>query len=390
MDEIAWHSHMINSKAHRGAKGTITQPNTQVSQQNSFNPQSVMMANSHAGIQGNIGPAHCSVCNRVFVNSEALASHIQYSESHLNKEKEMTQATVVKSSGETIAHKDDIPSEAAYCRVCNRVFVNSQALTTHIKHSETHKNQRNATSRIAKNIQDTTPKHGSPSKVSYHCRVCNRLFVSRNALGMHIMTSKEHEKRANTTIKGSTNDGEGTVLDKNDIPVKPAFCSTCNRFFVNDEALEMHIKDSSDHQSKITTVGGIANDHQGTVAPLNGTLPRLSIPPQTFALTAIEPATREMHLQQSTPGHSQSDESPNDGGVLLYTEEPWSRIPQHEWLETLGLLSRKCHSLEVLSRHGYRIGVYTQDEMDGLRKCLDCGGMCTDCVLYFMYECQCH
>lgn len=315
--------------------------------------------------------------------------HVEYSETHQSRQDAIAKDIVAKNTQEAVVFRNGVPNKSPHCSICNRGFVDGEALAMHIKHSETHRNQNNAPARvIAKVGLETAPRNNIPAK-SFHCSICNRTFVNGQALAMHVKHSTDHHKRNTATVKDVANGGEKAVACRNGIhPKAAAHCSVCNRDFVNGEALTMHIERSKDHQKKNTTARPSAMDGQATAAPRNDVLPRIIIPPPpTSTLRVIEAATTGSFQEQPIHilGHSQPNGDFSEDGVPLQTGSPWSKIPQQEWLGTLEALSRKCHSLETLSKNGYRVRECTQAEMDELRKCRNCGGKYTSCVL-FIYE----
>lgn len=234
--------------------------------------------------------------------------------------------------------------------------------------------------------QPSTPLDGTSP---LYCTLCARHFVNETALQNHLRTSNAHKKTIHRTSQPSSRMSQTTHFSgraetrtnphygsqKN--PNLAAHCNTCNRDFVNGGALAVHIKNSKIHQSgKTPTVGAIRKSGQNTVARENEIPPKLvTPPPRTFSIGFLPLVTPEQSQQQPIPiaRNSQTNRNYNSYGAQHDNRAPWSRIPEHERYETLGNLSRQCHSLEVLSKNGYRTRECTQNEMKELCKCINCG-----------------
>ncbi|KAK2765044.1 hypothetical protein FQN54_008743 [Arachnomyces sp. PD_36] len=228
--------------------------------------------------------------------------------------------------------------------------------------------------------QRTAPPH--------HCITCSRDFVCKTALQDHLRTAKAH--RRNTTnappnpdiVLANTSPRRPEVKANphyglHNRPTSAAHCSMCNRDFANGPALEMHMKYSKIHRNgNNASSKTMTKTFQPTIAHKENipSRPLISSPPTaTFGaldiaspLISLSPPITAARLSQSNGDFDyHTDDYDSDG--------PWSRIPEHKWVEVLSTLSQQCHSVEVLEKNGYRVSEYTQYEMNQWRKCKNCG-----------------
>lgn len=169
----------------------------------------------------------------------------------------------------------------------------------------------------------------------YDCSACKRTFASQQSLDQHL-ASQAHTAK----------------------------CDLCHRTFRSRQAYIQHVQCSKMH--KVSVPG------TSIVQPSESIQSQY---PQSSNSSPAQP-TDLRQLAALTPNSSTSH-------VIIHSEESsiqdvdhrWSVIPFPEQPAVLDALSQNCHSSNDLWTNKYRLQRYTAEDLAGLRKCRNCGGM---------------
>jgi hypothetical protein len=125
-----------------------------------------------------------------------------------------------------MVHARRYDTMSSICLHCNRSFINTEALRTHVR---------------------DLPAHAQP----FRCNECNRPFVSGEALEQHLRNSPAHAESFDcddySQSFGSREDLE-QHLQGSAQHVESFECNECYRPFRSRGALEQHVRDSPAHQ----------------------------------------------------------------------------------------------------------------------------------------------
>lgn len=292
------------------------------------------------------------------------------------------------------------------------------------------------------------------SKVMAHyCDVCERHFVDENGMRMHLRTSKDHNERvkrqtSNKTLSRNsaavTQDpqpsGHGNMANSTIQQAKVAvksneiilYCNVCERGFVHENAMRMHLATSKDHKRRVERqkllihvqdlkpaasltpgtsassilYGHLAHTQNTLAAPAYGFTEvgdsTLQYPEMMETSSLYGRASNAMTLSShiSTELQSQAqrkDASPHIAACMpqadqvqkLFTAQTNSSgqridlkpknlvptvIPSCQQLVELELLSEHCHTSEDLLKHKYLLCLHTADDIAGLCRCRNCHG----------------
>lgn len=367
------------------------------------------------------------------------------------------QATVANKSKEIVL----------YCHLCDRKFVNENGMRMHLATSKDHKE------RVKRQIATRTLSPHSPAptldpqasgnrnKIAiqpnglvFYCNVCEREFVSENGMRTHIETSKDHKEKARRQISytalsphspSPTRDPQASrnrnkinlTVQKVETAIKPnglvLYCNICEREFVNENEMRMHLETSKDHQKLVNMqkVATHAQDLKLAASLTSGTFestilyghlahPQNPLVTPTYGFTEfggsnlMHPAMMETSSlygqagniitslsHTSTELQSQAkkmaaypqtynyvpppDQIPPNGGnaqakstsqktVLKHKNLVPTVIPSVHQSVELKSLSEHCHTSEDLLKHQYLLCLFTADDIAGLCRCQNCGG----------------
>ena len=136
----------------------------------------------------------CRVCGKVFTQSQSLAVHVKYS----HKPRPATKTTVaapVKSSGVT----EDVPKTPLQCSHCQKEFAFNSYL---IRHELTHRTLPHKCHHCGEMFKKSSKlQHHLVKKhreKSLKCPTCNKVFTQKNLYEAHLATHKSkslHEKK---------------------------------------------------------------------------------------------------------------------------------------------------------------------------------------------------
>ena len=273
-----------------------------------------------------------------------------------------------------------------HCALCSRDFVHRAALKNHLRTSKAHQMTNFATPRLLapqmNQINGADRRPGKEINSSYggrarnhpsvHCAVCNRDFPHDEALALHIKHSKKHRNRSKgpstTTVTSDpqTSQKLGTAC-KDNRSTKP-LSSSQSPILASGGPIELIALGPTEPITAgkySRSIGGLATSQSTAIASGGSTW-----------VTAPQPTIQK----QSTPVtlRAQVNHIADDDTVRFNVQHdsgsPWSRIPAAERPEALRSLSQQCHSAEQLSKSGYLTREYSQDDIDELRKCRNCGG----------------
>jgi hypothetical protein len=172
------------------------------------------------------------------------------------------------------------------------------------------------------------------TKMLFHCSTCNRSFGSQQALDQHLAS-----------------------------PAHTFNCSLCNRTFRRQQAYNQHIQDSAIHKISIPNASNVQPSttiESYFLQPSNSSLGQLTDLRQRDAVT---PSSSTLHVT------NYSKESPTQD-----VDRRWSVIPIPQQLAVFDALSQNCHSSNDLRTNKYRLQPHTAGDLAGLRKCRNCGG----------------
>ncbi|THV08404.1 hypothetical protein K435DRAFT_824909 [Dendrothele bispora CBS 962.96] len=159
----------------------------------------------------------CPHCNRFFVTDHALRAH------RLAK-----------------VHFD------YHCTECNRGFIDQIALQQHLDNAGVHQNNSDSS---ASDQWDSDEDDSANEDNTYRCSTCNRVFVCSDALSQHLRDSPLHNVTTAVFEDDSEDDSEedSEKDEDEDSNEDDAYCKSCNRIFVDRQALYQHLRDSPLH-----------------------------------------------------------------------------------------------------------------------------------------------
>jgi hypothetical protein len=187
-----------------------------------------------------------------------------------------------------------------------------------------------------------------------YCIVCSRQFHKQNGFRMHVETSKEHKAKLQQLVSRKTSEQHRMVIALSEPP---------------DRHLRVKVASMS-----------ITKTHNRSVAPtiLAPDLASFATSSNAAPVQMLDPVQppNKQHGSLNTPlltGKDQSREA-QVADAPYHFNQCWSDIPVHDQQSTLEVLLKTCHPVEHLSMNGYDIRPLTTAEVDGTRKCNNCGG----------------
>ena len=264
-----------------------------------------------------------------------------------------------------------------------------------------------------KDHQEEIHRAGARTVPAY-CQLCARSFVNSEALQQHCADSKAHKQE---TRQQEENHyvrehmlvpklaGLAVNLSERMSPIKPK-CNVCEREFTTESALQSHIENSSSHKSEqrraraaeeklqdlgksvhgVWSVMSQAERHKDlraatTVPPLVGSY-AVTGTAEALESSSASGSVRKMELDSfeqqllilckfyallRDPGGAQS--------FFWHLSTAWSIVPSHLRDEVLDLLAMHCHPAEILRERHWRLAPYTEAELVATRKCKQCKGV---------------
>ncbi|VUC25266.1 unnamed protein product, partial [Clonostachys rosea] len=171
--------------------------------------------------------AYCAPCERSFVHNGALAQHVDESMMHrMNLGRYCRTCNLVFTDASALRTHRSIAHtiRQAYCRPCGRYFVDNAALQDHVQFSSAH----------------------APSEP--YCRTCDRYFVDDVALQQHLDYSSVHRNDSDDYDDSEDSvESEAYYGSDDDDDEREPYCTTCDRYFATDQALEQHLDTSTAH-----------------------------------------------------------------------------------------------------------------------------------------------
>lgn len=308
-------------------------------------------------------------------------------------------------------------------------------------------------SQSSQRANEANPTVQSKVMVLY-CDVCERHFVNETGMRMHLTTSKDHKERVKRLTSNKTlslnsaaviqdpqPSGHGNMVNSTIQQAKVAvtsneiilYCNVCEREFVNENAMRMHLATSKDHkirvkrQKLLTHVqdlkpaasltpgtfassilyGHLAHTQNTLAAPAYGftevgdnalQYPEMMATSSVYgrasnAMTLSSHTSTKLQSQAQKKGASphiatcmpQADRVPksvfpaqaNSSGQridLKHKNLVPTVIPSCQQLVELESLSEHCHTSEDLLKHKYLLCLYTADDIAGLCRCQNCQG----------------
>lgn len=168
----------------------------------------------------------------------------------------------------------------------------------------------------------------------YHCSTCNRSFRNQQALDRHLSP-----------------------------PAHIFNCSLCHRTFKSQQAYNQHIQYSAIHKTPVLEASNLQPSttiQSQDLQPDSSSLGQLTGLRQRDAVT---PNSTALHIT------NYNQESPTQD-----VDHRWSVIQFPQQLAVFGALSQNCHSAMDLKINKYRLQPDTAEDLAGLRKCRNCGG----------------
>ncbi|KAL1961726.1 hypothetical protein VTN77DRAFT_1126 [Rasamsonia byssochlamydoides] len=328
---------------------------------------------------------------------------------------------VLKGESKTPTPKPT-PTTGVQCDLCYRRFGNSHALKMHIEMSSSHKKSSQAVLPASKEksmarptvtaidqdrgtrvLISHPPKQQQTAVALFSCDLCRRSFVTEKALDMHRKHAKQHRSPVSKTNSGQDSRRNGNGPDvitstvgaasssnvhvssgtKQNMPDTPQqkrlWCSVCSRHFHTETGLQRHVETSIEHKANLGISNGRTKQGISTAtSPLTSYIqPESSV---TKGSSTAEPNQMDdsiyspSHPKQESSLHSPGEAAVQDPRDTAYhSVQKWSEIPGPLQGTVLKALREQCHPPEHLSRNGYHVRPLTPDEIDGYRKCKNCG-----------------
>ena len=325
---------------------------------------------------------HCDTCRRGFITEEALQMHIKTSKSHkreLSVQKLITQAEAKALSpsvhgirntpivGPSVNHVE--PSiTSLYCEICSRQFNKEGGLQAHLRTSKDHKEtlKRLQTSKYCQELVNVSPPALSdfvpelqntgtaqnvvaliqPSNTKVNCVLCEREFKTAKALQLHVENSKIHRKEVKLQRKQA---------EKSGTPISGTISSTIQ---YGHGSYKQAGESKNVLASAFIALQPQAPDH------------RIYTEPQSSYLQQADSVMAGISKRQILlDADKEIVRSGQNGGSC------WSAISVSKQLIELEILRENCHSPDRLQDHKYILRPYGPDDVAGLRKCVNCGGM---------------
>jgi hypothetical protein len=215
-----------------------------------------------------------------------------------------------------------------------------------------------------------SPHHGPPvSKTAISSQASNKNSRTNNT---HL--AQTHFLRTVPDVKETV----GTLQQK-------PFCSSCNRHFQTLGGFRSHVTTSKEHKAKLGQLESRGDSKKSPygrrIAPTMGFADRTvfaawlkTVPVQI--LGPIDPPTNQdsSSISPLLAGEEQGEALLAASAAYPFCNR-WSNVAVHGQQSILEALREKCHSIEQLSINGYFVRPLTSEEVEGTRKCNDCGGM---------------
>jgi hypothetical protein len=177
------------------------------------------------------------------------------------------------------------------------------------------------------------------------------------------------------------------------------YCNICEREFVHEAALQMHVQKSKVHKKEARRLEKSTAPTEVETTPQlvsNTVLPSTSLcgqqpptentalissgvqyQPQNGNVAAVYVSTLLQQFQMKATGNSSLSVAQNtsngDWGSFQHGRNQWSLIPIPQQSSVFEALFGHCHSFEDLQRNRYRLRPYNSDDMAGIRRCRNCG-----------------
>jgi hypothetical protein len=340
--------------------------------------------------------ARCKLCDRRFDSFHALRMHMKTSSLHQTSSQAShppsgaidLASTALTTTGQGQAPGGAISSPPGHrkttaavgCDLCGRLFDTEKALAMHIQYSKQHsqsasavssgpdsrKDARDRSSRAQTNSSHISPRSIKKTPDSQHqvwCHACRRQFRTESGLQNHVQNSVEH--KANVLGQLAVQSTTGIDHDTDTAAVASE---------LNSQAPTA----ASNNQISSTATESSVNITLASKATTDQMINRID-----SASQIRRGSTRVSQTRQSlTTTERDRVVAGQECDTSLASDQGWSEIPTPVQQTVLELLREKCHPVEHLSRNAYRVERLTPDQMDGYRKCKECGGMAILIVLF--------
>lgn len=197
----------------------------------------------------------------------------------------------------------------------------------------------------------------------------------------------------------ATQNTPSSKKDSNPQPKPKFYCEPCRKNFPSKSARRQHLRDSPAHK-ETQNVASQASSSQVQIKTQNKTENKTRNKPQNQVQNktqnqAQNQAQSRAQNQPQNPSQktgklatAQRLPSQTDGNVLNKSKQkksdntakketapkgPWSMYDLAQTPSLYRELSRHCHSVKDLSRNKYEVSTYTAEDIEGLKKCKNCG-----------------
>lgn len=336
---------------------------------------------------------YCHVCNRNFVDDNALRMHLTNSTNHKEKAKRQISSRTL-SLHSSAAARDPLASEygnhltltvpkaeatikpkgvVLYCDICESEFVNENGMRMHFATSKDHK-KRVKMQKLSTQAQNLEPP--ALGIVSY-CDVCEREFIDENEMQLHLATSKEHKERGNmqelftqaqdlkSIALQAPSTFASTILYGHLAHTQNTFAAPTYGYtgFVGYTLMHPATVEKSSH-------GQAGN---ATTFPSNNLTELRSQTQKRGAFPQISTPLPQPNQIPNQIGSAQ-DNSSRQNVDLMHKNFVPAEIPSFQQSLELESLSEQCHTSEHLSEHKYLLCPYTTGDIAGLCRCQNCRG----------------
>lgn len=302
------------------------------------------------------------------------------------------------------------------CLVCSENFVNRRTPKFHL---QTHQNSQykrpfltppNPEAKFTDGGQSLGQHFITDMPVSkevdrdFCCKSCSKSFASQTALNSHLRSKRHNENRQNNGPDSSNGTSSfSRKAPRNHIkPLPESYemdfsinCAICDRSFATNKGFIMHSEKSREHRYNLSELkrnsmnfsprnrlkqpgsAGVGNQpEEDGGAVLNM--------PKDFSQDAMAPgidiSLKPLNLT------STSLKAQNDIPNWIQPKGAWSEIEKGTYRDNMDALKELWHTSVDLTNAGYRLEECTPREIDGYRRCKNCGSRPSQTIItYLMY-----
>ncbi|KAL2802559.1 ribonuclease H-like domain-containing protein [Aspergillus granulosus] len=260
-----------------------------------------------------------------------------------------------------------------FCRICQRPFIDANALQMHCRTSRVHQ-QKEKDLAASPPTSNASVSKSTPLIKSYTCNPCGRIFKTRSALRNHRKDSPKHRPFPSSQQNKPATSTATTTQAVPEPGSKSVTTAIGNH--VNLQERYDHIP-SSRLQDAATGPQAVQLHPLPTIGDILSTPNSLEYDvTRHFWVERVPDATKNgvnISFVSVPVEHADNDTGSETHELVPKVPEPWSIISLRDRDVVFKALEAQCHSVECLSKELYWIQKPSPADVDMSRKCTNCG-----------------